>query len=400
MVRLPKAISNDAARGVVKLGHGRLLFPNMILFVETSDHYIAETFGATLRFQGLVERIHKDTSTSKYIYQFTDAAENPIVTMNARNSYLKNLLLSRQVDVDRVKARFGFDPQSLHPTKLVMTKTGGSLLAFGPQFESCYLDNCALINTFDQVYRMKDILHLTVVSKALSPNNFVEDQQSRMKWPVDNPKELSGIHFVPDKTVEQYKLSGQFANLFLIPGLKEPNIGKYLHRNPAILVKALGADQMLYEKRFIWLEGNSDPLRNSIIPDFLLRRSGSHYWDICDIKRPLLDKNSLTKGSFARRRFVDEVGEGIAQLANYEEYFKFEKNSAFARHRYGVELDSPQLTLIVGNYENANQDEIQQASRSLKPNYAIIDYDSLNIAYLGKAATGPDSLAGRLPVED
>lgn len=383
-----KTISDDVARGTVTLGEGRLLFPNIVLYTQTMNHYIAEIFGATLMFQGLVDRTHKETSVSKYLYQFADDAENPMFMMDSRNVNLRNLLLSRQVDTDKVKARFGFDPYSVHPTKLVMTEPGGSLLSFGPKFESCYLDNCLLINTLDQVYRMKDILHLTVVSKSFALRDFVQEQRKRLLWPVGSSSQISGIHYVPDKAVESYKLSGQFINLFLIHGLREPNIGKFLHKNPAILKKALNYADLLYEKPFTWLEGNRDPTKNSIKPDFLLKSPEARYWDICDIKRPLLDRTTLTRGGFSRRRFIDEVGEGIAQLANYEDYFQFESNAAFAKEKYGVEVESPELILIVGNYENANREEVQEASRSMKPNYTVLDYDSLNIAYLAKATAG------------
>jgi hypothetical protein len=178
-----------------------------------------------------------------------------------------------------------------------------------------------------------------------------------------------------------YILSGQFANLFLVPGLREPNMGKFLHENPNFVQHALDCVSFLYERRLEWKEGNPNSDREYIQPDLLLK-SANGYWDICDLKKPLLDKTTIIKGEHSRRRFIDYVGEGIAQLANYEEYFKFKENSDYARNKYGVVIDNPQLFLIVGNYENVDADEVKEAARMLKPNYTIMDYDTLNANFL------------------
>jgi hypothetical protein len=97
-----------------------------------------------------------------------------------------------------------------------------------------------------------------------------------------------------------------------------------------------------------------------------------------------LDTSSVTRDEHSRRRFIDVVAEGVAQLANYEDYFKHEANRRFADEKYGAKVDNPTLYLIVGNYENSSGEEIEEASRSLKSNYRIIDYDTLNAMFLGR----------------
>ncbi len=77
-----------------------------------------------------------------------------------------------------------------------------------------------------------------------------------------------------------------------------------------------------------------------------------------------------------RRRFVDYVQEGIAQLANYAEYFTFEKNREHAFEKYGIKVNDPNLVLVVGHFDNANKAEIEEASRQVKGNISIMDYDS------------------------
>jgi len=106
------------------------------------------------------------------------------------------------------------------------------------------------------------------------------------------------------------------------------------------------------------------------------------FFDICDLKTAALTKQRITKDKHRRRRFIDYVYEGVSQLANYKDYFKFEKNKEYAESKYHVKVDQPNLYLIVGNYENAPKDEIEEASRMLPPNYLIIDYDTLNSMFL------------------
>ncbi|MFH1734270.1 MAG: hypothetical protein ABIE92_06130 [bacterium] len=156
-----RSVSDDIAGKRITLGEGRLLFPNLVLYTETEEHYIAELFGCTLRFDGLTERIHKEASTCRYLYQFGDNSENPLFKVDGKNNGFINLLLSRDIDIEKVKIRFGFDPYDIHPTRLIMQKEGGTILSFGPNFQSCFLNNCLIINSYEQFYRMKDILRWT-----------------------------------------------------------------------------------------------------------------------------------------------------------------------------------------------------------------------------------------------
>lgn len=374
---------SSLSKGEAKLEDGVLLFPNMVLYTETDHHYLAELFGASPKYKRIVPRRHKESSTLKYLYQFADIEGNPLFAINGRNWSLKLLLLSRDIDVNRVKERFGFDPYDAYPTRLHMTKEGGCLLSFGPKFQSCYLDNCLLVNTYQQIYRMKPILNLAVVSKAMPVSDFLEDVKPKHMWPAQSTQELVGVTYCPSRSAWARILSGQFANLFLVPGLEEPNIGKFLHENPNFVRHALDCVDFLYEQRLEWKEVSpkSDSDQEYIQPDLLLRLANG-CWDICDLKRPLLDKAKITKGQRSRRRFVDYVQEGVAQLANYEHYFNFQANADYARRKYGILVDNPRLILIVGNYENADIGAVKEAARMLKPNYAILDYDTLNVSFL------------------
>ncbi len=104
-------------------------------------------------------------------------------------------------------------------------------------------------------------------------------------------------------------------------------------------------------------------------------------FDIYDLKTAAIDKQSITKGGHRRRRFIDYVQEGIAQLVNYKEYFKFEKNQQLAQQKYKIKVSEPTLILVVGNYDNAEKEEIREASRTLPEKCYIIDYDTLNAMF-------------------
>jgi hypothetical protein len=138
----------------------------------------------------------------------------------------------------------------------------------------------------------------------------------------------------------------------------------------------------------LWIEKLHQNKDEAINPDLLIEREDG-YFDIYDLKTAALDKTSITKGNRARRRFIDYVNEGIAQLANYEEYFTFPKNQELAWQKYQVKVRNPQLVLVVGNFENVNKEEIEEASRAIR-NITIIDYDTLMQLFLNPKGNQPE----------
>ena len=88
------------------------------------------------------------------------------------------------------------------------------------------------------------------------------------------------------------------------------------------------------------------------------------------------------EGGRKRRRFIDYVEEGVAQLANYEEYFTYPKNAEDAKEKYSVEVNKPKLVLVVGSWENSSQEEVTQALRRY-PSVEIIDYDTFCHQFIG-----------------
>ncbi|HBQ7350260.1 TPA: hypothetical protein L8Q33_005311, partial [Klebsiella pneumoniae] len=148
-----------------------------------------------------------------------------------------------------------------------------------------------------------------------------------------------------------------------------------------IICRALGYDSIVYEPSLKWVEKTKDNTDVYINPDALLKRPDGNY-DICDFKKGLLKRKKITKDERRRRRFIDDVDEGIAQLDNYEEYFTYDGNKKYALDKYNVSISEPRKILIIGNVENTVLIEVEQALRGRKDNL-VIDYDSLISYYVG-----------------
>jgi hypothetical protein len=286
-------------------------------------------------------------------------------------------LLSKTIDQDKLKNRFGFLNHWPDTTIFRTNAEDGPLITFSENFQSFFINNCVLVNSLNEFYRVKDIVHMTIINKDYSKDLYILELNKNL-----NEDMLFGVKYCKEEKIEDYVLS-QFVNTFLIPNVRETTIGEFLSKNSSFLQKALSCEKFLYEKELEWIEGNPNLDEKFINPDILLKNEDG-YFNICDLKLPKLDKKNLTKGKHKRRRFVDNVQEGIAQLANYEEYFRFDRNKEFAKSKYNIEVHNPELILIVGNYENLKAEEVREAARSLKSNYRIIDYDTLNALFLNK----------------
>ncbi len=127
-----------------------------------------------------------------------------------------------------------------------------------------------------------------------------------------------------------------------------------------------------------------------INPDLLIERPDG-YFDIVDFKLAGIHKKKLTKASRKRRRFIDYVCEGIAQLSNYEFYFSFEGNQKHALEKFGVKVRNPNLMLVIGNDENYIKQEVEEALRVFKNSkLKIVDYDTLISKFLNESKSESD----------
>ncbi len=349
-------------RKVVKLWENKqivsdgneLLYPIILLCTETRQQFVAELIGASKIYTGLSLKRHKELSIDQYLNQFHTEVGDPVVFLNTEDNGFRSLCLAQQGDWEEVYKRFPF-VQNI-PSRIVRSGGRGGVFAFGEDFKSARIDDCILVNRYLGAIRVKHILHMTIVRKSMSSSHY--EQWLRRFLYEENI--VSGVLTCESDRAQDYILAGQFANIFLFNKLRETTIGEFLNSHPEIITRAIGTKQFVYEPYLLWLDGPPENTDQAINPDLLIERNDGYY-DIYDLKTAVLGKESITKGKRRRRRFIDYVEEGVAQLSNYAEYFEYSKNRQFALEKYNIRIDNPNLVLVVGNMENADKTEVEEA---------------------------------------
>lgn len=364
-------LANASSSGFIDSNGRKNLFPSILLFTKTKHHYVLELLGANERYVGLTEKSHREISINRYLNQFDTNAGHPLICFDNKGlSRVKDICLSRQADFEKLKVRFPFVDTSSWSVLVPPENTTGSLVSFGKNFESVVFEHCTLINTNLTFFRVKSILTMFVVQDSMLASSY----ELNLKNYLYGDNTVKGIHTCDFGKAQDLTLASQFANTYLFNGLRETTIGEFLNTHSEIINRSFKTRKYVYEPHLLWKEAHPANNDTAINPDLMVERDDGFY-DIYDLKTALLNKPSITKGERNRRRFIDYVEEGVAQLANYLEYFDYSKNCHFAYEKYGVKIKNPNLVLVVGNFENANKTEIQEASRRLK-NLTIIDYDS------------------------
>ena len=367
---------------------GSLLYPNIALFVQTDKHYILELLGSSEVYKGLSVKTHTEPNIHKYLYQFefgTNSEANPVIMLssNAANSGMTDLILTGPEIIDKFEKRFEFIQPYKQGSILKGINASGSLVYFGEGLHEFYFSRCLLLNSSGNTYRAKQCIYMEVLSSSFNLDEYRGILENRLFRGIPaSTQGLFGVHYVPDSEHQSWLLSGQFTNMFLVPGIRETTIGEFLKANPDVIHKAFGCKNFVYEPELDWIEGNERyPEEKSINPDLMIEREDG-FFDIVDLKTIIDKSKSITKGEHKRRRFIDYVNEGIAQLNNYRDYFSYEKNSTYAFSKYKIKVKNPTLYLVVGSYDNVSDEEVREASRSHRNDLVIIDYDTLNSLFL------------------
>ena len=368
-----KHVSNLQAEGHLNSNGASILYPNILIVTNCSGFYIAELVGATSKYRGLTVKKHKEKSIYRYLNQFDDSEPDPLMHIEG-GLELNFLCLAQDADFKAVEKRF--PSIELYGPMLVRTGGKGSVLSFGPNFSYCAIENCILVNRLDNLYRCKNILAAYLFKNSITKPDLYTYFGTKLK-----KKEIVGVHITQGKSEDQLTVAGQLQNMYLLPKLRETTIGEFLKLHPEIIKKAFKTKHFEYEPYLQWLEHDGTCDDKAINPDLLVQREDGYY-DIYDLKTAALTKKNVTKGGRKRRRFIDYVEEGVAQLVNYEEYFSYPKNVEHAQKKYGIRIKNPKLVLIVGNWENSSPEEVQQASRRY-PNIKIIDYDTFCHLFIG-----------------
>ncbi|EPN4480375.1 Shedu anti-phage system protein SduA domain-containing protein [Klebsiella aerogenes] len=353
-------------------------YPTTMLCVESERKvFSVELLGLTKKRKSL--RVKKRDNIS--IKQLTlidrqKKTDSAMFTFGGRGG-ISNLMLS-----DAGSQKFQSSQNSPLAEKFrTRIEIGGDLthvIGFNEKSTSCIVSECMLSYVNNNVYRLRYIHQLMMFNAELSVEEIIDELDSMINSDGDK---VFGVHYFSDEKEISWVKASYLMNLVLNDKIHETTIGDYLNEHSDILLNALSYKGIVYEPTLEWLEKTKDNPDSYINPDALLQRVDDYY-DICDFKKGLTKRKSLTKGERRRRRFVDDVNEGLAQLDNYEEYFKFTQNAQHALDRFNVEVHMPRKILIIGNIENAKQDEVEQALRG-RANTLVVDYDSLVSSYIG-----------------
>lgn len=368
--------------GYIADSGGKLLYPNIALYTETKDFYVVEVFGASERFTDLKVKNHKVSSLEEYIYQFNYQPKGRranTIPKDPNLITLMNLYFGGTIGDSSFKERFTF--LNNWPTKLINPNENPHHVDFGPYANMIFLINCVFVNRQNETFRVKPIRWACICFKGLEKHKYKRELISKLSPNIRTSEDLHGVLHVTNEDNQEMSLYQEFLNLYQFRKLRETTLGDYLNQNNRILLKFFQSDHLLYEVSLKWIEGNPDPEEQFIRPDFLIKRPDGFY-DILDLKLPYQDRERLTRGPRKRRNFMSIVEDGLAQLANYADYFSYAKNQEYALVKYGIKVSEPKLIVIIGSYYNYNKDEIYEASRKLDSKFMILDYDTLNLGFL------------------
>jgi hypothetical protein len=356
----------------------KILYPNMLIYTNFGDYYVVELVGAVTNFSGFLIKEHKESSIDSYFSQFSDTngSEKPLFKLDGGNIVFRGMYLSQTLekgDQEYIKNRFPY--RRLFPFGAELIGGGkGSLLELGEKFSSALLHNTILINKYNSIIRCKHLSTLFVIKNTCS-----FEEAFGMLYKIREEEDIRGVNFVlPGE--EELIIIGQFKSIFLFPGLRETTLGSFINRHPQLIKKAFGTEHFVYEQSLKWIERSGTRTDTAIKPDLMIKRQDGFY-DIYDLKLALLTKRDITKGKPSRRRFIDSVYEGIAQLLNYELYFTYAANAKLAKEKYGISVNCPKLVLVVGSIENSDLEKISQACLGYH-NVEVIDYDAFCSLFL------------------
>lgn len=363
------------------------LYPSTLLFTQTETHYALELIGAMRKQQLPHVKEQRVASLNQVVNNFASDDETFYIFSTEGNqssnifACYSDLNLTCEYPDDKLEHRFpgvrtAFESKA---SLLGMSNETTHLPLNAEKFRSLLIDNCMLAGRSGKVVRPK-FVNLFYACSIDADSAEVTSDLARLA-PVHNER-VAGVQIADPKHSDAMKAAAGFATLYL-QGARETTVTDFIEKHSDIIEKVFDADKVHYQVELPWKEGNPVPEEVSIQPDVLLRTKGGE-WKIVEFKLPLLDKKSLTASDHARRRLTLSVGDGVAQLGNYEEYFTFPQNVATAKEVLKETPAVPSLVLVVGSDENYNAQEIREATRMSRP-FDLIDYDTLMRLYLAAA---------------
>lgn len=364
------------------------LFPSIAVFTEMPTHFAFELFGARHRYKGLRSKRQSVATINQFLGDFSYDGPTEYICAPQRSESIaigpcgmQNIILAAKRTIAELENRFP-GVASLVGSGIVRTVPDGidCIKAFDGSGLNYPLivGNSLITNTLGNLVRARYTNLLVVVPIGLSARQLSEMLRANIPY---RGMAYSGLQVVRSGSQEAIAQAGQFANLFL-QGMQETTLTQFLEDHSEIIMKALRAEKLFFQPKFSWQEGNPDSSEESIQPDLIIRRVDGT-WCVIDFKLPLLKHASVTTGGHRRRRFIQPIADGVAQLHNYREYFDYRSNRLSAAVKLGEEVRDPNLMIVVGNSENVDLVEVNEAMRALKP-IDIMDYDAFIRLSLGK----------------
>lgn len=347
-------------------------YPTSLICTKTPTQFIVELLGASLQLNPLKAKKQRAVSADLYINQFDlSGIEHSIMILGDTTigANLVNLTFAAPADLEEISRRFPFVSYDGATVLRTAIKSEVRAIKVERNHLSSSLLNCTVVNSQGPLIRVKRIL-VTIIMRSVLPRSHYK----KLLTSIVNHR-LPAIQLFESDLGRSRAVAGYLANLYLSADVRETTIGDYLHAHPDLLKNVLRTRRFEYEPYLKWIERPFGGKDEAINPDLFVERDDG-FWDIYDLKTAALTKPSLTKGPQRRRRFIDYVNEGIAQLCHYESYFDSPANQAYARERYGIKVKDPNLVLVVGHYENVDPQEVTEACRAIK-NISIIDYSTL-----------------------
>ncbi len=362
-----KFVARAEGAGELSVKDVDVLYPRILLVVNCGGYFVAELMGFSVGYRGLIVKRHAQKSIHRYFDAFYNPESSGFGQMRVTGpNATRTMCFSNTDDFDKVVERF--PAVEFYQTRVVC-KEAVSFFEFSEDFVSSFIQDSIFVASRGSAFRVKHIVGSFVFRANLdkgaveqSLNYYLGGRMISMAMPCKSGR------------VKSVLVAAQLQSLYLFDKMRETTIGEFVNQHPEIVMRAFDSNRILYEPSFLWLEHDGTCDDESINPDLMVCRQDGCY-DIYDLKTALLDR-SLTRGKRRRRGLSEVVYDGVNQLANYREYFTYEKNSQYAKDRYGVKVHDPKLTLVVGSWENYDPVEIAQACRSV-PGVDIIDYDTL-----------------------
>ncbi|WP_419246820.1 hypothetical protein [Serratia sp. NFX21] len=359
--------------------NGDIFYPTTILCAKTDEVFSVELVGASKTLKPLKIKKYSNLSFEKLIsyYDKVENSNSKFVFSGGKNSLSHIFLANNNEYIDENQERFPITKK--FATKIFGDDNVQNTFSFDVDFLTLSLTNMVIVTCKNNTFRARYIYEMLIFK-----NKIEEDELQQLLFEhLEFSKKGSlivGIQKI--KTTSDLKdiQVSYLHNMILRNEIHETTIGDYLNENIDIILSTLGYTNAIYEPTLYWIDKTPDNTDSSINPDFLLQRKDGFY-DICDLKKGLVNKRNLTKGERRRRRFIDAVNEGIAQLDNYAEYFTFEENAEYALEKYGIKTKNPLKVLMVGNLENTVDEEVKQALRG-RSDLLVIDYDSVISMFL------------------